>query len=621
MNSKLVFQRYIKLSIGFICLMFLNIIPGSGGIVIAQEMSIPGLTLTVTNLSEAINGDVTSPAALLANPGTDGISLIEALTAVEADTGTHETINFDPSLSGSVIQLTQYLPSIDRDGLTLDGDIDDDGIPDITLKGSSLVTSALQIHASDVVIEGLHISDFPSNGIEIRTTPERGFHLVKNLVLRHNILTNLNSSTIIIRNDLDHAVIRNIEISDNTFQNYPVGITISAGSANGASDNEISNISILSNTLTTNRYAIGIFISPTGMEGISRNTVKDIQIIGNTISKHAIASILVDAANQADCNDNITRDILISENQIDGTPVTIEMVSVGGSGTDSEGNMLSNVTITDNILTGGGIQFGGANGYNSHDNAISGVLIERNHISSCAANGISFYAGAGGSHDNLLENVILRNTLIDNCRNGAGILLHGDDSTSQRDIINNIAIANLTLVNNGIESLWGGGLNINTLDSSNAITGVTVSSTILWQNGGEDAILGSLVPNSVSYSRLNDRRFLGSNDNFNLDPKFINPDSGNYNLQPGSPCVDSGDSSGENVGTLDLEKKSRLWDGDGDGSAVVDRGAFESNVTLAPEIEVQSDNPEPQTRMIYLAFGVVLIIGLWLWKRRGSNPK
>jgi len=55
-----------------------------------------GETLTVSTTSEAVNGD-SSPAALIRNPGPDGISLVEATTAAESKTG-YDTIAFDPSL-------------------------------------------------------------------------------------------------------------------------------------------------------------------------------------------------------------------------------------------------------------------------------------------------------------------------------------------------------------------------------------------------------------------------------------------------------------------------------------------------------------------------------------------
>jgi len=609
---------------GLIALLLLSSLLVSAGTAGTQNVDTPARTLTVTNTSEALNGDVSNPAALIANPGADGISLIEALVAVEADTGAHETIDFDPSLTGSVINLSQNLPPIWRDGLTLDGDGNDDGIPDITLEGSDRVSQALPIRASEVNIEGLHFRDFTATAIEISTLPDPNDRLVENVALRHNIFTNIGESAIVLRNDQDHAVIRDIEISGNTFQNYRFGIKLHAGFAPGANDDEISNVSIVSNTLLVNRSAVGIFISPSGVANTSHNTIRDIQIRGNTIRGHTNSSILIDAANQADCNHNLTSNITITENQIDGTPVTIELVSVGESGTNATGNLLSNVTLTDNTLTGGGIHIGGATGRNSHANAISGVLIDRDHIISSVANGIYLNAGSSSAHDNLIENVVMRNTFVGDCHD-AGVLMHGDDSSSPNNAINNVTIANLTLVKNGVDSLWAGGLNLNSLDASNTIRGVTVSSTVLWQNGGGDSIRGSLTPASVIHSRLNGAPFAGNNGNINLSPGFVNPASGDYHLQPTSPCIDSGDPTAANAGTFDLDKNSRLWDGNGDGLAEVDMGAYELDITIPPQTDGQGNGDNPPMGMLCLAasLALALALGLWVWRkrRRSASPK
>ncbi len=174
---------------------------------------------------------------------------------------------------------------------------------------------------------------------------------------------------------------------------------------------------------------------------------KDILISGNHIHDHANPPILISTANAPDSNDNNVSYITITENQIDGTPVTMELLSVGNNANAAR-NMLTNVIITDNLLNGGGIQFSGATGADVHDNVISEVLIDRNKISNCD-NGVSLYAGNGGARNNLLENVVIRNTLITNC-NGAGVLLHGDDSRSHDNAIRNITITNMTLILNGM---------------------------------------------------------------------------------------------------------------------------------------------------------------------------
>ena len=143
---------------------------------------------------------------------------------------------------------------------------------------------------------------------------------------------------------------------------------------------------------------------------------------------------------------------------------------------------------------------------------------------------------------------------------------------------------------------------------------------ILWQNGGGDAILGSLAPASVTYSRLNDGRFTGRDANFNQDPGLVAPASGDYHLQPTSPCIDAGNPAAANVGTLDLDRQSRLWDGDGNGQARVDCGAYELNITVPPAAGVQGHGPQSPTSISCLATGgIVLVLGLWLLKRRRSS--
>ncbi len=600
-----------------IALPLLTSMMGSGVAVNVQNTNTFSQTITVTNSNDDINGDTSNTTTLLNNPGSDGISLPEAILAIE-NTGTYNTIVFTPSLSGSIINLTQTLPAIVHDGLTLNGDIDGDGIPDITIEGGDNNFQALQIQgASHVVIEGLHFSNFGAPEIEISTIPQQDIHLIEDISLRHNTFTDCNSGAIDIVHHQNHAVIRDIKIIENTFENNHFGIKLTGGFIETESDNEISNVSIISNTMAAAGFSADIFITATAGENINRNKIKDIQISNNHINDHANPPILISAANSPNSNDNVVSNISITENQIDGTPVTMELLSVG-LGANAARNILTNVLITDNILAGGGIQFSGATGTNAHDNVISEVLIDRNKITGCD-NGVSLYAGTGGSHNNLLENVTLRNSLITNCT-GAGVLLHGDDDTSQNNAINNVTITNLTLVMNGINSGWAGGININSLDISNTITGVIVANTILWNNDGEDAIRGSLVPASVINSILNDGRFK-DNGNFYQNPLFVDPALGNYHLQPNSPGIDSGDPSAVNVGTLDLDKKNRLWDAKNIGHAVVDRGAYEFNSLVPPEIARQSQDTQILRCLITLAVVIILFLVISILKKKwGSNP-
>jgi hypothetical protein len=65
--------------------------------------------------------------------------------------------------------------------------------------------------------------------------------------------------------------------------------------------------------------------------------------------------------------------------------------------------------------------------------------------------------------------------------------------------------------------------------------------------------------------------------NIDEDPMFDQGGEYPFALSPGSPCIDAGvpDSIGQNFPFWDLIGNYRLWDGDGDGVARVDMGAYE----------------------------------------------
>jgi hypothetical protein len=89
-------------------------------------------------------------------------------------------------------------------------------------------------------------------------------------------------------------------------------------------------------------------------------------------------------------------------------------------------------------------------------------------------------------------------------------------------------------------------------------------------------------PSTVTYSCV--QGGLSGTGNIDVDPLFVDPNGAdgiigteddNLRLSAGSPCIDAGDNSVVDANSTDLDGNSRILDGDGDGEAIVDMGAYE----------------------------------------------
>jgi len=470
------------------------------------------------------------------------------------------------------------------------GDINEDGTPDITIDGTNADFCGFNVTgASNVVIRGFKILNFPKHGIYIRPDTGEGNTDVENIVIYQNEITATVGSISLMITGQSYSSISNVEITSNTLHDSPGGaISISAGMGENSNYNQISNVSITSNRIDNPSVTIDIMVSPASSSNISNNTISNIVILGNSITSYNDSSIIIDASNQASCNNNTMDGLLIAENTIVGQIVVIELVTE--SGLYSTGNLMTNVTIRDNILLGGGIHIAGSTGFNAHDNTTSNLLFERNIIdagSETTANGIYVTAGSGGAHRNTLQNLILRDNYIKGFRD-TGILLRGDDSSSPNNTINNVSILNQTLINNGLTSSWSaGGINVDSKDVSNTITNVAIRNSIFWGNNLNDAIGGATDPGIVANNLINDIDYTGSNGNFYEEPDFVDSASGNYHLLSTSPCIDVGDSTASGVGAKDLDGNIRVVDGDGNTNAVIDLGAWEYGAGAIQNIAVE----------------------------------
>jgi hypothetical protein len=105
---------------------------------------------------------------------------------------------------------------------------------------------------------------------------------------------------------------------------------------------------------------------------------------------------------------------------------------------------------------------------------------------------------------------------------------------------------------------------------------LTVRNSILWDNGvniriGEGPNYDRRIVDA-SYCDTEGGGWPGTG-NIDADPLFFDPASGDYQLSLSSPCIDAG--TDMNAPDYDLEHRPRPVDGNGDGAAITDMGAYE----------------------------------------------
>jgi hypothetical protein len=145
--------------------------------------------------------------------------------------------------------------------------------------------------------------------------------------------------------------------------------------------------------------------------------------------------------------------------------------------------------------------------------------------------------------------------------------------------------------------------------SSSANTGATVSGTLITAvtnsfavgNGGPGA---SLVISHSDYNpatsvNQNQATVSASANGFHANPGFVDATNGDYELVATSPLIDAGDPAA--TGTLDAGGRPRIVDGNGDGTARIDIGAFEYQRTPPQASITGPASGDPGTVLSYTA--------------------
>lgn len=180
-------------------------------------------------------------------------------------------------------------------------------------------------------------------------------------------------------------------------------------------------------------------------------------------------------------------------------------------------------------------------------------------------------------------------------------------------ITNNIIIAGGTGIFNWYSSpmitnnMITGGMGIYNFHCSTTITNNTIIDS-LWgicNSSSSSVITNNLLTGEVGIRNYHSSPTITYNDiwvkdtdiindlssfptvanNISADPIFVDPKIGDYHLQVGSPCIDAGTNAAPGLPGFDFDGNIRALDGDGDGMAIVDMGAYEyvKEVTPPPE--------------------------------------
>ncbi|RKY13558.1 MAG: hypothetical protein DRP63_09460 [Planctomycetota bacterium] len=141
-------------------------------------------------------------------------------------------------------------------------------------------------------------------------------------------------------------------------------------------------------------------------------------------------------------------------------------------------------------------------------------------------------------------------------------------------------LTNCTFSGNGATNFYGGAISCN-------FSSPTLNNCILWDDiagssGNEIYIKDPGSSCTLNYCCVDNTGYGGQTGNItennciHVDPQFVDVLTGDYHLKDTSPCIDAGDNSlVPSSVTTDLDGRKRIVDGDNDGSATVDIGAYE----------------------------------------------
>jgi len=383
----------------------------------------------------------------------------------------------------------------------------------IKVAGGSYQENVL-IYWDDVALEGGYASDFSTRDNDAFPTVIDGGNSGTTLSIIAGIIASIDG--FVIQNGHDDTFGGGVYCRSATVSlTNNIIVNNSAGSGGGIYSEECK-VTISANVISTNQAtdyggAISLNLDPGG-SSISGNT------IANNEARYGAG---------IDC---YATEAVISGNAISSNEA--EIYAGGIYANQAAPTILGNTLFQNSAKEGGGIR-----GFKTTA-AITGNTIREN---SASESGGGILAADG-------EATIRNNVIVGNSANDGGALFLTRDLSN---IQNNVIAGNEALYHGSAVYLLAGSPLIsnctivrNTAKERGAVflyNGATlhIDGSLFWENGA-DLIFDLTSQVAISYSDIADGRFVGQNGNISGDPLFIDIEAGNYQLAPGSPCVNGG---------------------------------------------------------------------------------
>jgi predicted outer membrane repeat protein len=226
------------------------------------------------------------------------------------------------------------------------------------------------------------------------------------------------------------------------------------------------------------------------------------------------------------------------------------------TGNDFVGNSASSDATA---VSAGAVSSGGAVYVNL---AAATVTIQANTFELNTANGDGGALYVSAPSVTISDNLVTGNKQTSSSSTGGGVWV---DASSELFFINNTITANT--------SAGGGGGVAFQVDNLGAV--LNVFNNIIWGNSGNPGadvwLAGTGEERIFSYN--DDNSIFGVWDlfenNLDINPQFVAPANGNYQLQSGSPCINAGTNGAPSLPLTDLDGNPRIVGG------TIDLGCFE----------------------------------------------